>query len=266
MSKYTRGRFLSVCIAALGAFWLVLSVGPLVGPAMAANENPGVLPPNSRPLGKTYGDWSAAWWQYVFSIPQADNPLLDPSGAKCQVGQSGDVFFLVGSILGTANAVTRSCVVPAGKFLFFPLVNLEDNLAEETAGNLVGLPVTAVKMAALLNCLVAGGTTPFGPPFSTCAGTTSLNASIDDRPLRDLFGYRAVSPTFSIVVPPSPNLEDAFGYSNISGTVAPVVADGFYLMLVPLSPGAHTVKFGGTLGSPLDTPLSEITYRLTVAQ
>jgi hypothetical protein len=232
--------------------------------AMAAGGNPRVLPPNSRPLGKTYGEWSAAWWQYVFSIPHADNPLLDTTGAKCQVGQSGHVFFLVGTILGTTNGVTRSCVVPAGKFLFFPLVNLEDNIAEETASNLVGQPITAARMATLLNCLVAGGTTPFGSPFSTCEGATSLNASIDDQPLRDLFRYRAVSPTFSITVPAGPNLEGDFGFPNISGTVSPVVADGFYLMLAPLSLGVHTIQFGGTLGSPLDTPLSEITYHLSV--
>jgi hypothetical protein len=254
---------------------VALAAGLVVAPkafAQTANENPGVLPPDARPFGKTYGEWSAAWWQYVFSIPAADNPLFDPTGAKCGVRQSGEVFFLVGTVLGTTGSTTRNnCTVSAGKMLFFPLINLEDNIAEENAcptcnptTNLVGQPVTAQKMATLLNCLVAGGTTPFAPPFNSCQGTTGLNASLDGVSLRNLFAYRAISPVFSITVPPGNNLEQAFGYPNISGTISPVVADGFYLMLAPLSSGRHTISFGGTFGSPLNSPLSEITYHLTV--
>jgi hypothetical protein len=47
---------------------------------------------------------------------------------------------------------------------------------------------------------------------------------------------------------------------NSINPVFPAVADGFYLMLRPLSPGTHVLKFGGTsFGTALD-----VTYNLTV--
>jgi hypothetical protein len=49
---------------------------------------------------------------------------------------------------------------------------------------------------------------------------------------------------------------------DATGTVFPAVADGFYLMLQPLSRGTHVVNFGGTaFGSTLD-----VTYNLTVTR
>jgi hypothetical protein len=35
-------------------------------------------------------------------------------------------------------------------------------------------------------------------------------------------------------------------------------------MLVPLARGTHTINFGGTFGAPINSPLSDITYHLTV--
>ena len=43
-------------------------------------------------LGMTYGDWSAAWWQYVLSISMISNPCLDTTGKNCSVGQHPDLF------------------------------------------------------------------------------------------------------------------------------------------------------------------------------
>ena len=36
-----------------------------------------VFPPDALPFGKGYDEWSAEWWQWVFSIPASVNPLLD---------------------------------------------------------------------------------------------------------------------------------------------------------------------------------------------
>jgi hypothetical protein len=33
------------------------------------NQNPAVFPPDALVFGKTYGEWSAVWWQWDFSIP-----------------------------------------------------------------------------------------------------------------------------------------------------------------------------------------------------
>ena len=63
---------------------------------------------------------SAEWWQWVLSIPASDNPLLDNTGARCVVGQRGATWFLAGNLGGTT---VRTCSLPEGTVLFFPVVN-----------------------------------------------------------------------------------------------------------------------------------------------
>src|SRR5207237_5511830 len=72
-----------------------------------------------------------AWWQYVAAIPVHDpsspssilNPLFDLTGVDCGVQQSpvSPVFFLVGA--NQSGTYHRTCGVPAGKRLFFPILN-----------------------------------------------------------------------------------------------------------------------------------------------
>jgi hypothetical protein len=63
---------------------------------------------------------SAEWWQWTLSFPEAESPQLDATGERCTVGQRGSVWFLVGNFGGTT---TRSCTIPKGKTLFFPVIN-----------------------------------------------------------------------------------------------------------------------------------------------
>ena len=67
---------------------------------------------------------TAQWWQWAFSIPTAQNPLVDQSGGNCMVGQRGSVWFL-GSVVPVApsTTATRACKVPEGITLFFPVIN-----------------------------------------------------------------------------------------------------------------------------------------------
>jgi hypothetical protein len=64
---------------------------------------------------------TAQWWQWALSIPTVVNPLEDTTGANCMVGQSDPVWFLAGFFNG--SAATRSCSVPEGAALFFPVIN-----------------------------------------------------------------------------------------------------------------------------------------------
>ena len=53
--------------------------------------------------GKTYGEWSAQWWQWVRSIPDPDghsNPLTSSEQVDCTIGQAGSVWFLAGTTGG----------------------------------------------------------------------------------------------------------------------------------------------------------------------
>ena len=68
----------------------------------------------------TYGEWTARWWQWLYSIPEERNPAADETGANCHEGQSGPVWFLAGTFGGLNE---RVCTIPAGKSLLFPVVN-----------------------------------------------------------------------------------------------------------------------------------------------
>jgi hypothetical protein len=58
-------------------------------------------------------------WQWAFSIPSAQNPIADPNGGDCTIGQRGSIWFLA----GFGGTTTRTCSVPAGLTLFFPVIN-----------------------------------------------------------------------------------------------------------------------------------------------
>jgi len=214
---------------------LALSLAVLAPPAQAANGNPGVLPVNSNPNGRSYGEWSAAWWQWALSIPTTVNPLLDATGADCAQGQSGHVWFLAG-VFNVSGQATRSCTIPSGTALFFPLINAE-------CSNLEPPPFFGSNEAELRSCANA---------FSF----TNLQASIDGVSLTNLPSYEIDSPLFTFTLPAD----------NILG-IAPAptsgmsVGNGVYLLLAPLPVGEHTLKFGGTDSSGFTL---DITYHLTV--
>jgi hypothetical protein len=227
------------------------------------NANPGVIPPNSG----QYADLSAQWWQWalgqpVTNNPATTNPLLDTTGVAAHNGQpqQGNVFFLAGLISLSSGLVAkaeRTITIPTGTRLFFPILNSEaDNVGVSPPLSVAELRVGA---AFLPNSV------------------TSLFASIDGVPLQNLSAYRAISPVFSFTLPPnnvagnSVNLYYALtgGAINVSGTQTPAVADGFYLLLTPLTPGHHDLHFGGTTqildanGNPATFEL-DITYHITV--
>jgi len=61
---------------------LTLTVAPLGARANDSNLNPGILPPSATAFGKTYGGWSAAWWQSVEFRParaRVASDLIPPS-------------------------------------------------------------------------------------------------------------------------------------------------------------------------------------------
>ena len=97
---------------------------------------------------------------------------------------------------------------------------------------------------------------------------TDLYCTLDGQPLRDLSRYRTISPVFEFWMPPTDNLYQFFGY-DFSGDAHPAVADGFYVLLNPLSAGEHVLTFGGKTktfdgsGNPAVFSL-DVTYHITV--
>ena len=88
---------------------LAIAAGLMLGPWTAAARPSVVLPVVSNPYGKSYGEWAAAWWQWAYSIPAAQNPITDTTGEFSDVGQSGPVFFLAGNYGGRSNPRQPAC-------------------------------------------------------------------------------------------------------------------------------------------------------------
>jgi len=84
------------------------------------NPNPGVIPPQARAHGLSYGEWGAQWWRWAYSFPVDQFPPLQSGEGDCSLGQSGSVWFLAGT--AGQGPVTRSCTIPSGKALFFPII------------------------------------------------------------------------------------------------------------------------------------------------
>jgi len=227
---------------------LVLVAGllmPTTTPLAQSGGNPGVIPPNARPYGSTYEQWSAKWNQWGLELPVEGHPYLgcpEPPDA----GQSGPVWFLAG---GPAYC---ALTVPVGKALFFPLVGAECSSLEDPEGGFHGDTAAEQRTCAKF--------------WADHIVVASLFCEIDGVPVKHLASYRFVSPQYQFTAP-TPWVFGAVGGTGTS------VADGYYLMLSPLSKGAHTIHFGGTFhfsvaaGDPFDGDFGiDTTHVLTVGR
>lgn len=239
MNKQRKSYWRSLIMALAFVAGLIL---PTSTPQAQSGNTPGVLPPIARPYGLTYGQWSAKWWQWAISIPASTNPLLDSTGANCGENQSGPVWFLAGT---TGGPATRNCAIPSGKAIFFPIGNII------FGSGVYDCDPTNPGVPCDVEALRASAATVMNTPIL-------LEAEIDGRPIQNLNSYRAFSPVFSITCPD----DSLFGVP--AGMYTPQISDGYWIMLAPLSTGAHTIHFKGALdffGFPFET---EVTYNLTV--
>ena len=191
--------------------------------------------------GSSVGTWSARWWQWAYTVPaDAHHPLFDATGADCMNGQSSKGFGLLAGIFNESGDVVRTdWTVPVGRGIFFPVLNVE-------CSSLEGAPFYGDDPASLNACLV---------PWSS----QDTFATIDGAPVTT---FSARSGMYAIGPMADPNILGATG-----GATGVSMTDGLYGVLPPLSPGHHTLHFGGAYvldGSPIGYDL-DITYELTVA-
>ncbi len=89
----------------------------------------------------------------------------------------------------------------------------------------------------------------------------TLAVSIDGHALKDLPNTRVQSQLFSFTL----TVGDILGLFGKSPNPSSAVSDGYWVLLSPLSPGAHTIKLHGNVkledGS---TFTQDVTYNLTI--
>jgi hypothetical protein len=183
--------------------------------------------PGTSVAGQSQQIWSERWWQWASSFPRDASPVSDSTGERCGAGQSAPVWFLAGAF-GSAT-VARHCTVPKDTYLFFPLVNA----------------VVFPNRNSTVTCADAQQQAQ-----AETDNPEILVAEIDAKRIPALESHRqATSRCF-----------DLAAKADVHISIFPSAADGYYLMLSPLSKGPHTLRFGGRVGS-----LSQaISYDLTV--
>jgi hypothetical protein len=216
--------------------WL-FSAGPAPVPACSDGSgasggwNPRVIPPVGRILRAVYSALSAGWWQWTLAQPASTNPIEDPDGRYAANDQSGPVWYLA----GTSGAVAhRSVTIPRGKFIYFPVVN-------------------TVWVTIPANDNYPAGDPPFSEPgaeqFARDAirfEASILEVELDGKSLNITPAYAIESPVFTVNLPE----EDAWAfapYIDHGGPYPDTVSYGYWVLLAPLSSGAHTLHVrGGT--------------------
>jgi len=219
-------------------------VGESLVAAPPSGSSSAIYPATAHPHGHSYTDWSVKYWQWALNQPVAGHPFVDSPAWDIASGQSGPVWYLA-SVIDTNAAVTtvvRTGSVPVGTSVFAALIcsewsDLEGYLTEVEQRD-----------------------------FANYVGDHIINSSctVDGVPAGDLSRYRFETPQFSFDAP----TPWVFGATGGTGNA---VADGYYVMLKPMSVGQHTVHLGGTYhfstaeGDPFDLESAiDTTYVLNV--
>jgi hypothetical protein len=192
-----------------------------------------MMPVNAAPADSDRLDrLSAQWWEWAISIPTSHNPMLDATGVDCVVGQRGPVWFVAGTFSG--GPATRTCFLPEGKVLFFPIVNYvsinSPNVCGQGPGNL------SVKDLR-------------GSAAAYIDGITSVSVQLDGQAID---ARRVKSVVFAVPMPADNIFVQPCNGDSPAGVYSPGVDDGYYVALDPLPPGNHTLQFqaqyqGGTV-------------------
>lgn len=199
----------------------------LLAASSAFAQSPFLMAPDQPVASLSQEDWSRAWWQWAGSFSADESPVADRTGELCGGGQKGPVWFLAGTY-GTQRTI-RTCRVPAGKHLFFPLINY------------VVMPS-------------GDGSTTCASAMRTAERITNSPAAvfleIDGLVLKNLASHRqATKKCF-----------DMGALTVERYRIFPSAANGYYVMLKPLPKGTHILNFGGVLPSMIQS----VTYTLIV--
>lgn len=193
----------------LGSLCLLASV---VGSSLAQEATPiaraPVLAPAESVFGASLAEWSARHWQWTVSLPVKVNPGLDVTGVTCGYGQSGPVFFIPRNF--------PPCTVPAGVTLFVPIAG--------TACSTVEPPPYAGRDEMELRACAAAEVDRY----------TGIVVRVDGQEVPDIEAYRASSPRFTMTLPEHNVL-------GVPAGMASAVADGYQVMVAPLTVGEHTI-------------------------
>jgi hypothetical protein len=181
-----------------------------------------IFPQGSKPYGMTYAEHAKNFWNWTLGMPAADNPINDPTGAKCGKGQSDTNSSVFNLAFNNGGRSERTCEVPAGKGLLIPVMQVEYSDKELPGATVDELSTAAKKDQDSVNAL-------------------SLQVDNKNYNYDDLVKYRVHTDDFNV------NFANNGIFGVVEGGPSKVVADGFYILTEPITPGNHTVHFKSSL-------------------
>jgi hypothetical protein len=188
--------------------------------------------PDENPFGKTWEEWTAEWWKWSLSLPKPQNPITDTTGENASYNQPDHVWFLAGTFGGMAE---RSCEIPTGRAIFFPISCNETSYAEcpnfKTESELRAFAKADIDQVK------------------------TIMASVDGQKLPDSDLRRLESPAFEITLPEANAIGVPPGKTKSK-------SDGYWVFLRPLPVGRHEIHFFSSCR--IGTQWIEARYHLTV--
>jgi hypothetical protein len=212
----------------------IVLVQPSSQLVLADEVNLGLYSPNSSPYGTSFDNWTTKWWQWFIGIPNSQQPFPDTTGEKCGINQAGPVWFLVVA----AGKVERNCSIPSDKAILFPILNTECSYSETP---------TLKTEQDLRKCAVEDNK------------DAVLKASLDNHEIKNIDNYRVTSSPFNVTYPKDPVFPTNSNFSQ-------AVSDGWFIMLEPLKPGNHELKFSASqlgAGTTGENTVLDVKYNLT---
>ncbi len=206
-----------------------------------------VYEPNALVAGQRLPQYAADFWKGIFAIPvyaadgktiinpQFDGPLNDGDILKTThtfTSPNGKVVMLAGSFFG--GKISRTVTVPSDTPIFVPMLNDEwsnPDTADPPKFDSVPGHYTPSQLAA----------------FAVKQTDTfrGLSARLDGVKIADVAKHREKSLAFKYTQPAKFSITQVFFNESAPGPNA-AAADGFYLMLKPLSVGKHVLHFVGS--------------------
>lgn len=197
---------------------------------------------------KLYAKKAKAWTRWALEQPWSTGPIVDPDGSACESEQQGGTWFLAGTGGGPA---VRECTIPAGKRIFFPLVNYwlsppADVYAEYPEQEWIDF---ALELSTEQRA-------------TTCGLTLRIDGQdlLPDLEAMDEELWVEIHDPFTVELG-----EDSWA-TQFGGVAGPreTFVHGHWALLEPLPPGDYTLELGGELCNDDGGFSTSVTYTLHI--
>ena len=170
------------------------------------------------------------WMRWALAQSAAESPVTDTTGERCGLGQEGPVWFLAGTFGGP---VVRECDIPAGKQLFFPLVNRWCVFPPEFFPDGDGIDDVLPEVDAWYD--------------EQAQATCSLTLRIDGEEVRSDLESLDDELYIRVLEPFEIDMHEDWTPDWFAGGEMPATGDGHYARIQPLTPGDHVIELGGSM-------------------